>query len=172
MAGLSSRMGRDKAFLLNHNQAQWQFLADLVRPFTKQVYLNARSDQTVCYRHVIIDNSHMGPMGGLVSADTAYPNQSWLVIACDMPFLKPKDIKTLLENRAGKGVAYLINNSIEPLCTLYEAAALNEVQKEFSRGQYSLKSCIEKMDFNLLDGAKANMQNCNTPKDWPQKKPN
>ena len=110
-----------------------------------------------------------GPMGGILSAMTAYPDTAWLVLACDMPFVEASVLRTLLRGREPRRIATAFTASDgapEPLCTLYEPAGRATLHTYMARGRYSLRDVLRDADARLLDLPDPEvLRNANTPEE-------
>lgn len=130
--GKSTRMKRDKALLTYSDSpeklTQAESLYELLRPLTKKTFLSSRQGQwPEVFDHLpqIHDQFlEMGPLSGILSAQRAYPEAAWLVVACDLPFLTEDTLKRLLAHRDSRKFATCFNSAInglpEPLCAIYE----------------------------------------------------
>lgn len=155
--GKSSRMGRDKSRLW----VQFQHGADplearvrqssILKEFCSNVYFSCSREQQVApdqeggefsalYDHV--DLIHLGiggPALGVLSAHLEFPQESLLVLACDMLGVQPSDVRRLVEEaslargqvtsavfRGGEA----IGPAIEPLLSWWSAEGLHEFLKE------------------------------------------
>ena len=128
--GKSSRMKRDKGAIDYFGKSQTAHLYELISPFCNETYISCREDQKDqphLKRFPLIKDRflEMGPMGGILSAQKSKPHASWLVVACDLPFLNSETLKGLIENRDPfKNATCYLNPQRqwpEPLCTIYES---------------------------------------------------
>ncbi|MCH8528711.1 MAG: molybdenum cofactor guanylyltransferase [Kiritimatiellae bacterium] len=131
--GKSRRMGRDKALLEFHGKPQALVAAEMLRPHVDEVYLSCRPDQYADdafsgLPRLTDPAEGMGPMGGMLAAFLHKPDAAWLVLACDLPLLTPETLDTLLRGRepglAMTAFVSAFDGLPEPLCTIYEPAAL------------------------------------------------
>ena len=105
--GKSQRMGKDKALINYHGQAQQYYLYSLLQPYCQQVFISCRKEQIPKYKSEINQNyafiadkyNNIGPLGGLLSAFNFDSRVGWLVIACDMPYINDLAIDYLIKNR-------------------------------------------------------------------------
>ncbi len=178
--GKSQRMKKDKARLKFHNTAQSQYVFDLLAKFCEKVFISNRKDQKhtpgqkgLPQIHDLKKFSGHGPLSGILSAMAAFPRASWLVLACDLPFVDEKTLKHLLRYRNAKkmATAYLsrFNNLPEPLCAIYEPAAQKRLLSFFNKGI----SCPRKILINshpqlLKLKNKTALDNINTPEEYRQ----
>lgn len=168
--GMSIRMQQDKSQIAYHGKPQWQYLHDLLKNFLPEVYLSCRPEQEFPGCNHLIPDSVIGagPSSGLLSAHAAYPDASWLVLACDLPLISEQSIAYLIQNRdAQKAATAFIspfNFSPEPLITIWEPAGLDALEKEFREGKNCPRKTLLKVEVELLKNPNSTEQfNANTP---------
>lgn len=140
--GKSQRMGHDKGLIKWHGVEQRYFLADLLSKFCKDVFISIRSEQ----KHEIKDGykkiedfyQDLGQYGAILSALTAYPEKSFLVVACDLPLIDEKAMEYLIRNRDSQKVATSYKSGIdhlpEPLCAIWEAKSKKRLLELLDEG--------------------------------------
>jgi len=110
-----------------HGKIQLAHAFELLSVYCEKVFVSNRKEQAHLHAefpqiHDIYENE--GPLSGILSAMTVFPNVAWLVLANDMPYVDAKTIRTLIQHRnpLKAAVAYhnLQKNFPEPLCTIYE----------------------------------------------------
>lgn len=147
--GASSRMGQPKALLTYEGSLQLHRVKQLLQPICSQLFLSCQAPQVDLYRAsgwegpVVVDQARwgtIGPLNGLLSALDRHPGP-WLVVGCDYPLLETADIQLLLDSRAAGqlAVAYETRNGLEPIISLYEAAAAPFLISFWEKGQQSLR---------------------------------
>ncbi|MBI3602759.1 MAG: NTP transferase domain-containing protein [Candidatus Omnitrophica bacterium] len=127
--GFSRRMGQDKALMMYHGKPQIEYVNDLLGKHCAKVFLSKRPDQKTYKEISAIDDTqdflNIGPLGGILSAMKAYPEISWLVIACDLPFVTNETLEFLIQNRNPRKLATAFKSTHdglpEPLCAIWEA---------------------------------------------------
>ena len=148
--GKSQRMGQDKGLLDYHGKPQREYMADLLQPFCEKIYLSFREKQIAKTEHTIIHDTFtgLGPYGAILSAFRAQPNQAWLTVACDLPYLEETSIKQLVKNRNPSKLATCFHNPDtnfpEPLITIWEPRAYPVLLEFLSQGY----SCPRKVLIN------------------------
>lgn len=123
--GYSTRMNKDKATLIYHNKPQYEVTGDLLSEYCEKVFISSRDDQKENFdKYEVIPDvfKNFGPMGGILSAMSTYPKVAWLVLACDLPYLKKEDLALLVKNRNHfcNSTVYFNQDMPEPLCAIYE----------------------------------------------------
>ncbi len=175
--GFSRRMGQDKALLQFHGLPQVEFIFDLLQEFCPQVFLSKRADQKT-YKDIAFINdsnefSNHGPLGGILSAMKEHPDASWLVVACDLPFINKETIQTLLTQRdPSKTVTAFISTQDalpEPLCAIWERQAYASILKLFNEGIHCPRKILIKSNTHLLKQSNPHwLDNVNTPQEYEQ----
>jgi len=150
--GKSQRMGKDKGLIDYHGAPQREYLYQLLSGFTERTFMSCRPDQVVEFDKefdVIPDSiAGLGPFGAIMSAFREYPNQAWLVLACDLPLLDQDAILHLIQHRNPSKVATTFFNKEtkfpDPLVTIWEPKAYPRLLHFLSLGY----SCPRKVLIN------------------------
>lgn len=147
--GKSTRMGIDKA-LLNYNGIEQQYyLYKMLEKMCKTVFISCNKNQSLGILNEfnkIIDNDafgDIGPMAGLISYANLNFDSPVLLVACDYPHLKTKDLKYLIKNRKQEYDVVCFYNLQsgfdEPLIALYETSAIIKLKNYYNNGNLSLR---------------------------------
>lgn len=177
MGGKSTRMGFDKSMIPYHGKPQSQHLFELLTKMLEETYLSVRRDQERVFTDKVIPDAFnaKGPLNGLLSAHKAFPDKAWLVLAVDMPFIRPRTITKLIEHR-GKEMATAYVNSEngypEPLMAIWEPHALQILMDHHKKGRDIYPSeFLQRNDIRTLEpGEDAVLFNVNTPSDFERAK--
>ncbi len=174
--GRSSRMGNDKALIEYHSENQLLHTAALLRPQCQEVFVSCREEQAETYRHFgipIITDSYLGigPMGGLLSAQQAWPDTAWVVAACDLPFLDEVIVHQLCSERHPMRFATAFRHPqsgcLEPLCACYEPKSRNRLFLRHVEGDNSLAAFLDESRIAELVPRDARaLQNINDLAGW------
>ena len=125
--GHSSRMGTDKALIQYHGIPQLEFVYHLLSNHCDRVFVSAKQqDDYVGYPIIPDAHNFDSPLNGILSALERYPDKTWLVLACDMPFVDTASIEDLISNRDTSKIAACYLNEeqiIEPLFSIWEPSA-------------------------------------------------
>lgn len=95
-----------------------------------------------------------------------------LLLACDLPNLKPEVIKSWagqLITLPREAIAYLpkSNKRWEPLCGFYRVSCLLSLQAHIQGGNYSFQAWLAQNEVIEIRNSNSQMLfNCNTPKDY------
>lgn len=173
--GQSTRMGSDKAMLLNANLYFWEYLADMCAAIGLETHISCRNDQIFHEKtnYPIIFDSYdqIGPMGGILSSFQYCPETAWLVLACDMQGISTKNIEYLISKRdATKDASIIFNQAdkAEPLFGIWESSSKQKLLDLYNVKNYSLKKVLEICDIcqvHLEDDQQAFI-NINSPQDY------
>lgn len=173
--GDSTRMGEDKALLDAGGEPQLQATVRLLQKHAQPCFVSLRAGQ--CdeplrsgMRQIIDGIDGAGPAAGLLAAHAAYPQAAWLVVACDLPLLDDAALETLARARDGRHAAIGYRSGHddlpEPLCTIWEPAALDRLEQQVRAGRNGLRETLLRVDLLLLPTPRdAVLDNANTPQE-------
>jgi molybdopterin-guanine dinucleotide biosynthesis protein A len=119
-------MGRDKASLPFGAETLLARVARLVGEVTDEVVLVAREGQPLPDgMHAVRDPAEgLGPLAGIAAGLSAIRNDLALVVACDMPLLRPALARRLLELGAGFDACVpRVAGFAVPTCAVYARSA-------------------------------------------------
>lgn len=181
--GRSVRMGRDKASLEIHGESLLaQTLAKLAAVCTDILIAIGPADRQVLPANVeartdisfVNDLDGLkGPAAGILAAARARPEQSLLVLACDLPNLTAEVLAAISAQR-GDWVVPRHQDRLEPLCSLYRPPSLSALEQRAARGDFALHhladealsiAYFEGSDFDSLGDPQTLFHNLNTPGD-------
>jgi molybdopterin-guanine dinucleotide biosynthesis protein A len=173
--GASMRMGEDKALLDAGGEPQLQATLRLLQKHAQPCFVSLSAGQRneplrSGMRQIVDGIEGVGPAAGLLAAYAAHPQAAWLVVACDLPLLDDKVLQALTRARDGRHAAIGYRSGHdglpEPLCTLWEPAALAHLQQQVRAGRNSLRGTLAQVDMLLLPTpADAVLDNANTPQE-------
>ena len=181
VGGKSQRMGRDKALLTYAGeQTQLERTATLLQSVCAKVFVSQREEQTFPTPDgtaAICDSVDYikGPLCGILSAMRTHPDAHWLVLACDLPYLKVATLEKLIsefKRTAPQLTAYRSTHDSlpEPLCAIYPAGSHAELQ---ALSQEIGKSCPRKLlivkEARLVDQDDSrSLDNINTSEEYEE----
>lgn len=170
--GHSLRMGSPKDRINWHGKEQRYFLADLLAPFCREVYISCRQDQALNidrnYQTINDEFSDIGPASGLLSAFKNKSNEAWLIVACDMPFLDKDCIERLVQFRDFEKIATAYQNPTdnlpEPLVSIWEPKSYPLLADCLPNKNISLRKVLINNDTLLVRPSNQQiLLNVNTP---------
>lgn len=158
--GRSSRMSRDKASLAYHGRSQLEQTMDLLKAFCSERFVSVRPDQRndplrARYAQIVDRELEIGPLAGILAAQTEVPTAAWLVVACDLPRLDASTLDQLIQQRDTRRLATAFRSSSdglpEPLCALYEPASAPAIAKYAASGGRCPRKFLLNHDVALFD---------------------
>ena len=175
--GLSSRMNRDKAALEYAGESQLDRVFTMLGRHVSRVYVSVRATQTTdptrARLPLIVDEAGAGggPIVGIRSAQAAFPEAAWLVVACDLPFLSDAALAQLLTGRdPGRlATAFLsVHDGLpEPLCTVWEPASCAALAAHLQSGKTCPRKFLLNHSVRLLEPRdRQALDNINTPEEY------
>jgi molybdenum cofactor guanylyltransferase len=182
--GSSSRMLRDKAALEYLGRTQLDRAFELAARHVEKVFVSVRANQVTepmrASKPMIVDAiPGEGPIVGIRSALTAYPDVAWLILACDLPFLSDATLEQLLREReracerdpAGFATAFKSAHDglPEPLCAVWEPSAGAALADYQAGGGRCPRKFLLRHAARLLQPFDAHaLDNINTPEEYSQ----
>lgn len=172
--GQSRRMGRDKALLEHGGATALSRAVALLGRQLERVFVSVRADQADDperrrFARVVDRYTDIGPAAGILSALEAYPDVSWLVLACDLPNVDDATIRFLLRHRSERPFTAFRSSRDglpEPLCAIYRPGAQASVSAFVADGIVCPRKMMIRSDAALLDLPDAHaLDNVNTPED-------
>lgn len=168
-------MGRDKALLERDGRTQLDYSVELLRRHVERVFVSLRPDQTDDaergrFEQIADRYSDIGPVAGILSAMDAFPEVSWLVLACDLPNVDDRTIEFLLRERSASQpfTAYRshYDDLPEPLCAIYRPEARTVIDGFVADGIICPRKILIRSDTRLLQLPDPSaLDNVNTPED-------
>ncbi len=172
--GKSTRMGRSKANICWYEKEQQYHLADLMSGFCDEVFISCRQDQQETIHpsyHVLPDlYPSSGPLEAILTAFKKYPNQGWMVMACDVPLLDQSTLSWLVEQRDYSKIATVFESPSdglpEPLTAIWEAKSYDLLRSNHQNQNLSLRKLLIKNEAKIIKAPNADaLINANTPAD-------
>ncbi len=173
--GKSVRMGTDKGLLSYFDVPQRDYTIRLLEEQGLNTYLSVRSDQEIENQKTIEDAFvGLGPFGAICSAFMQNPNEAYLVLATDLPFVTKEIIETLLSRRNPKKIATAIQGKgkqfMEPLVTIWEPKAYPILYQYLAQGYSCPRKILINSDVEIVEVEDDFIQNINTPEEFQQAK--
>ena len=144
IGGRSSRMGQPKHLLTMQEGSTESWIERTVRfvqPHVDGVVVSGKGELPISLEHLerIPDIPGVaGPLTGVLSAMRWQPGISWLVIACDMPFISDDAINWLLKGRRpgcwGRFPRLRGSDFCEPLFSLYDGRTAHLLEDQLLTG--------------------------------------
>jgi molybdopterin-guanine dinucleotide biosynthesis protein A len=174
--GRSTRMQRDKAALTYHGRTQLEWAVSLLQPHAHRVFVSVRPDQMsdpvrARFDQIVDTHENLGPIAGIMAAQTKHPQVAWLVLACDLPFLDNATLTHLIAARRPQHLATAYRSSHdglpEPLCAIYEPASREPLLAHVANGKNCPRKFLINSDVQLIDEPHPHaLDNVNTPDEY------
>lgn len=171
--GRSTRMGKDKATLQHHDEAQFLHLKKMLDDLKIENFVSCRPEQSVFYesngcrtiQDVIQD---LGPLGGIISAFMKYPDNAWLVVASDIPLLDKEILNELMSQRNTTKIATCFKSSFdgfpEPLITIWEPKSYMRIMEFLAQGYDCPRKVLINTNVQIIEPTQPQkLTNVNTP---------
>jgi molybdopterin-guanine dinucleotide biosynthesis protein A len=152
--GKSSRMGREKGLLEIHGKQLISYGIDLLSMYTDRILISSGNPDYQTFRLEMVPDSvtGQGPAAGLAAALKKSTTTWNLIIACDLPFLEPALIDSLLENSDHNQVVIPVHGDVqEPLAGLYHQTCAEDFESAVSSGNLALHKILLTMKVHYLD---------------------
>jgi len=173
--GKSTRMGQDKAAMEWQGQRWLDRAVAAIAGAVPEVFVSLRDHSPVeAGDNLVIRDqfSNLGPAAGILSAHVQFPDNAWLVVACDMPLLSALIIRQLVAARNPLADATAMAagpaEPAEPLCTIYEPATLAAFLAQVrAGGDSSPRNWLATVrTTKVIAAGAAALTNINTPDEW------
>jgi molybdenum cofactor guanylyltransferase len=169
--GKSERMGHDKTTIHWHGKEQRYHMADLLRPFCREVFISCRAGQreAVSEKYQVLEDSFtgLGPFGAILSAFRSDPDAAWLVLASDLPLLDAKTLAQLHTNRRPAAIATTFEGDDalpEPLITIWEPKSYPLLLANLAEGITCPRKLLINNDTYIIKASNPKaLMNVNTP---------
>lgn len=178
IGGKSSRMGTPKHLIVQDGQTWVERTVGLLQRSFDQVVLAGAGDVPASlgtFPRVPDVEGVGGPLAGILAAFRAYPQVSWLVVACDQPDISLGAVDWLLSCRQPGVLAVLPDiagiGRVEPLLAYYDrniASVLEDMAAQGHRRMNRLQSIPGVKTPTPPSNLHDSWHNINTPKDLAQ----
>lgn len=162
--GQSSRMGQDKGLLTMQALTWAERACRQLAAIAGTVAISVNHTQITAYREalpheLLADNDSLtvqGPLKGLFTAHLQWPEEDWLILACDMIYMEAPPLQQLVsyfDQQQPEAVIYTSAQGLEPLCGIYSAAALKRLLTFYLQGKgrkYSMQYALTQLTFVAL----------------------
>ncbi len=170
--GKSERMGQDKSMLLIDNKPLIKHIFDQLYPHFSQIIVSSNDVSKYSFLGVEIVPDRVtgqGPLMGIASALRASVNEMNFVIACDIPEIDIRFVRSMIkESRDFDAVVPQTGKSrYEPLFGVYKKSAIAAIDRSIASGNYRMIDSLRDCKVNYIDVAQAHqIENLNTKTDY------
>jgi molybdopterin-guanine dinucleotide biosynthesis protein A len=164
--GRSTRMGQDKGSLRFGDET---FLTRVVR------LVGEVTDEVV----VVGSEVSGGPLAGIAAGLGASTSDVNVVVACDMPLIRPAVLGRLLELRGDADICLaVIDGHASPLCAVYRSAVAGVARELLASGERRVMALLDRVQtkrveaavFRDLDPDLDSFVSCDTPEAYQKLK--
>jgi molybdopterin-guanine dinucleotide biosynthesis protein A len=147
--GKSSRMGCNKALLVAGGVPLIQRVADALSVVADRVTViaNLPEDYRFLGLPILGDAvAGVGPLGGITTALRATQSEVCLVLACDLPLVRPDLLRALIREARGADAAVpRTQDGDHPLCAVYARTGLAQAEAQIEAGDYKVTRFLERI---------------------------
>jgi molybdopterin-guanine dinucleotide biosynthesis protein A len=170
-------MGRDKALIELGGKTLLERVGDCLAGLFSELMIvtdDPKRFRDFPYRFVADGQSGLGPIGGLETALRAARQETIFLAACDMPFLHPTVMQSMVSALGGYDLLMpRLSNRLHPLHALYTKKCLPAIEAQITSGDLALHRLPEAVNggfypekrFRKLDPSLLSVININTPED-------
>jgi molybdopterin-guanine dinucleotide biosynthesis protein A len=183
--GRSSRMGRDKSFVLLDGRPLIEHVLVRLKPLGLPIFIVTNTPeayaayQVPTFPDVLPDQ---GALGGLYTALQASTTEYTLCVACDMPFLNTELLTYLIKLREASEADVItprLHGYAETLHTVYRQTCLAPIREQLEQGNLRISAFYDRMRVRYLeenemrrfDPDLRSCVNLNTPEDLAAAQP-
>jgi len=148
--GKSSRFGEDKALARWNGKTLMERAVELLDSLRLDPVVIANSTRDYSFLTCPIANDlipEKGPLGGLYTACSLFPEMSLLVLTCDMPLLTQNILNKLIQNQQPSDQAVVFNckGALQPFPGIYPGTLKEVIRDILSSEELSMKSFLSRI---------------------------
>ncbi len=175
--GKSSRMGSDKAFLRLGEETLLSQALKVAGAVAREVRIVGDAETFAAWGRVVEDiYSDRGPLGGIHGALLSSTTELNLVLAVDLPLVRPELLEYMLLRARESGAMVTVpraGNGLQPLCAVYRRGFVEVAEQSLRGGKNKIDSLFERVGTCVIEedelvraGFSAEMiRNLNTPEE-------
>lgn len=175
--GQSSRMGRDKSFVLYEERPMIEIVIEAVQGLGSELLIIANNPSAYAHLNLPVYPdifANQGPLGGIHTAIARAKNPHILIVACDMPRLNRALLAHMLEIRKTADVIIpRWDKYPEPLHAVYSKACLGPIVERIEAEQLKITGFFKDVSLRFVDRAEIekfdpqglSFTNVNTPEE-------
>jgi molybdopterin-guanine dinucleotide biosynthesis protein A len=175
--GQSIRMGVDKALVELDGEPLIKRMLSIARLLDPGARVVGGGEKFHSFAEVVEDEfSGCGPLAGIHAALLSSGSDLNLILAVDMPFVRPQFLRYLLDRAAASSALVTVphvEGRWQPLCAVYRRDFAEVAGKSLREGKYKIDPLFRKVEVRTIvedelreQGFTAEMfQNLNTPAD-------
>ena len=180
--GKSTRMGQDKAFLELGGCTLLAHALDLAGTVAQDMRIVGDANKFAAFGSVVEDVYHeRGPLGGIHAALVSSTTELNLMLAVDLPFLRPEFLQYLILEARRTGAVVTVpraGGGLQPLCAVYRRAFAEVAERSLRQGRNKIDPLfaevetrvVSEEDLSLAGFSGEMFRNLNTPEEWEEAK--
>ena len=156
--GRSSRMGQDKASLPFGDETMLARAVRMVGEVTDDVIVVAQGGGNpflgLPVRIILDPVEHLGPLAGIAAGLSASTSDVNLIVACDMPLIRPAVLKRLVELLEDNDICVaVVDGYASPLCAAYRTTVAATAQRLLADGERRAMALLDQVQTKRVDAA-------------------
>ncbi len=176
--GKSTRMGSDKAFLELGGRTLLARTLDLAPSIGSPVKIVGEPTKFAHIGSVVQDiYQEHGPLGGIQAALASTATELNLILAVDLPFLRPEFLRYLISRARESSAVVTVPRALgglQPLCAVYRRGFLEPAERSLRAGKNKIDALFAEVETRVIDVNELRSAdfgeemfcNVNTPEDW------
>ncbi|MCB8926325.1 MAG: molybdenum cofactor guanylyltransferase [Ardenticatenaceae bacterium] len=153
--GQSSRMGKDKSFVLFEGRPMIEVVIDAVAGLGDEMLLITNKPDEYAHLNLPMVSDvypDHGSLGGIFTAVYAASHPHTLVVACDMPWLNRSLLEHMIALRESADVIVpRWEKYPEPLHAIYSKACLNPIEAKLKEKRLKITGFFGEVDVQFVD---------------------
>jgi molybdopterin-guanine dinucleotide biosynthesis protein A len=150
--GRSMRMGRDKGALAFGGETMRDRVARIARGIAGEVIVVGRRDQDGVTLHDAIEDQ--GPLSGIATGLAASTSDLNIVIACDMPLIRPAVLQRLVASIGDHDACVaVVDGHASALCGVYRTRIAEDAQALLDAGERRVMRLLDRVQTKRVDAA-------------------
>jgi molybdenum cofactor guanylyltransferase len=178
--GKSTRMGSDKAFSELGGRTLLARTLDLAASIGSPVKIVGEPTKFARFGSVVEDIYHEhGPLGGIQAALASTATELNLILAVDLPFLRPEFLQYLISRARESSAVVTVPRALgglQPLCAVYRREFSQISERSLRAGKNKIDSLFTELETLMIDEREIRnagfseeiFRNVNTPDDWKE----
>jgi molybdenum cofactor guanylyltransferase len=178
VGGKSTRMGADKSFLKWRNETLLDRALKLARAVAENVRIVGAAKKFERFGCAVVEDVYRdrGPLGGIHAALSSSGSELNLMLAVDLPLMKPEFLKFLISQAKASGAVVTVPNAaggLQPLCAIYRKGFLPIAEESLKAGRNKIDPLFAKVESRVINEEELQragfppemFRNVNTPED-------
>lgn len=172
--GKSSRMGKDKAFLIWNGESFIERLTKEMDVFEEKMIAHGNRREITDTGWPVVEDIYpdRGPIGGLHAALTNCESDALFCVTCDVPLVQRSLVSFLyqyMDETTDAIIPIAEDGKVHPLCAIYRKKTSSAFLKKIEEGNNRIMSAFEHMNVkyvSLDEKHSKQLHNINTKEDY------